>query len=543
LPVATARAARSPGSRPRAGGRRALAAALLAGLFGGPGAAAPALAQRALAIGSVTAPSSLDPHFHATFVNTQVLRQIYDPLVGEDAEGRPVPRLAERWRQTDPLTWEFTLRAGVRFQDGTPFVPDDIVFTIARVPLVPNSPGLFTPFVRGIDLVEAEGDRLVRIRTRQPNPYLPHDLAQVLVLSRAVHAAATTAAFNGLRAAIGTGAFRAAGFQLGEQLRLERHGGHWGERPGFDAVLHRRIPGAAARVAALLAGDVDLIDGVAPQDRARLAATPGLVTGAADGFQLVYLMPDATREAPAGLAAADGGALAGNPLRDARIRRALSLAIDRDALVAQVMQGQGAAADQLAPPAAADRAAGLPTLAHDPAMARRLLAEAGYPDGFRLSLHGPQGFFAGDDLLLQAIGQSLARIGIRAAVEVAPPAGFFARATARDYPLFLASFTANRATHILRSLLMSRDGATGAGNFNRHHWSDPALDGSLAAALTELDPARREALAEAAMLRALETMPAIPVLALRHAWAWRADRLRFAPNATGQTSALFAVAP
>jgi len=131
----------------------------------------PSDAQRSLTIGAQSAPSGMDPHYHSSNPNNAVLRQIFETLVDFDTSGRLVPRLAESWRPIDELTWEFKLREGVTFHDGTPFTAEDIAFSYARVPGITNSPGPFTPFVRSIAAIEIPEPRRVLIRTKAPHPY------------------------------------------------------------------------------------------------------------------------------------------------------------------------------------------------------------------------------------------------------------------------------------------------------------------------------------------------------------------------------------
>ncbi|MFM7302377.1 MAG: ABC transporter substrate-binding protein, partial [Alphaproteobacteria bacterium] len=188
----------------------------------------PAQAQRNLTIGAQSAPSGMDPHYHSSNPNNAILRQIFETLVDFDTSGRLVPRLAESWRAIDDLTWEFKLRDGVRFHDGTPFSVEDIAFSYARVPTIANSPGPFTPFVRSIAAIEIPEPRRVLIRTKEPNPFLDWDLSTIMILSRTLHANATLGDFNLGRAMIGTGAYRHVSYTQGERHEITRNPNYWG---------------------------------------------------------------------------------------------------------------------------------------------------------------------------------------------------------------------------------------------------------------------------------------------------------------------------
>jgi peptide/nickel transport system substrate-binding protein len=485
-------------------------------------------------------PTGMDPHYHSTNNNNAQLRQIFNPLIDLDTQGRPFGVLAESWRVVDDLTWEFRLREGVRFHDGTPFTPDDIAFTLARIPTIPNSPGPFTTQVRPISRVEVVDARTVRLHTSAPTPLLERDIAQVMMLSRRIHADAQLADFNAGRALVGTGAYRHVSLALGERHEIARNPEFWGPRPAWDRVVTRFITNAGARTAALMAGDVDLIDAVPVQDVPRLSADPRIALFATDSSTTAFMFPDAARDNPPHITDKQGNPLARNPLADRRVRQAISLAIPRDALVQRLMQGQGSPAEQIASRALPDRAAGLPPLATDPARARALLAEAGYPDGFRMTIHGPNGFIVNDAEILQAVAQALTRIGIETRVEVLPPAPFFTQATARNFSFFFSTFTANTAAVMLRQVVMTRDPAAGLGAFNRGHYSNPAVDRPLAEALRTMDEARRNPLVAEAMRAAVEDLAVIPLMYIRVNWAGQRNRVRYDPHPSWFTNALLA---
>ncbi|MBV1797638.1 ABC transporter substrate-binding protein [Siccirubricoccus sp. G192] len=504
--------------------------------LGGPAAAQ----NRVLTIGAQSAPSAMDPHFHSSNNNNAILRQVFNPLVDFNTRGELVPALAESWRAVDDLTWEFRLREGVRFHDGTPFEADDIAFTFARVPTVPNSPGPFTPFVRTVAGVEVVDGRTVRITTKEPNPFLDWDLSLVMMLSRRLHANATTADFNSGRAMIGTGAYRHVSYALGERHEMARNPDYWGGAVPWERVVMRFIPNAGARVATLLSGDVDLIDFVPTQDVARLSADPRMAVFGVDSQGTAYLFPDAARDQAPFVSDKQGRPLERNPLRDRRVRQALSMAINRGAIVERLLSGQGSPAEQFAAPSVGDRVPDMPPLPQDIDRARRLLAEAGYPDGFRLTLHGPNGWFAGDSDVLQAIAQGFTRIGVETRVEVLPPANFFTRATNRDFALFMTTYTSSIAANTLRQVVMTKNPATGAGPFNRQHYSNPAVDQPLAEALRTMDPARRRDLTAQAMRATIEDMGVIPVFYLKVNWAGQRARVRYDPSPAWYTNALLA---
>jgi peptide/nickel transport system substrate-binding protein len=517
--------------------RLLLATALSLGLVPGLASAQPA---RTLSIGMGGVPTGMDPHYHSTNNNNAQLRQIFNGLVDLDTSGRVFGVLAESWRVVDDLTWEFRLRENIRFHDGTPFSPEDIAFSIARVPTIPNSPGPFTVQVRAVTRVEVVDPRTVRLHTSAPTPFLDRDFSQVFMLSRRIHADAQLADFNSGRALVGTGAYRHVAIAQGERHEIARNPDFWGERPAWDRVVTRYITNTGARVAALLAGDVDLIDAVPAQDLPRLSSDPRIAVFTTDSNTTAFMFPDAARDNPPHITDKQGNPMARNPLRDLRVRQAISLAMPREAIVERLMQGQGAVADQIASRVLPDRVQGLPPLPTDLGRARALLREAGYPDGFRMTIHGPNGFIVGDSDMLQAVAQALTRIGIETRVEVLPPATFFTRATARDFSFFFSTFTAPTAAVMLRQVVMTRDPARGFGAFNRGHYSNPAVDGPLEEALRTMDEGRRTALTGQAMRAAVEDLAVIPLMATRVSWAGLRNKVRYDAHPSWLTNALLA---
>ncbi|MBR0673099.1 ABC transporter substrate-binding protein [Neoroseomonas soli] len=503
-------------------------------------AATSAHAQNVLTIAAQSVPTAMDPHFHRANSNNALLRQVFDPMVDYDTSGRIVPRLAESWRIVDDRTWEFRLREGVRFHDGTPLHAEDVAFSFARLPLVPNSPGSFASAVRTVSGVTIVDERTLRISTSEPSPFLDGEMTSVMILSRRLHENATTADFNTGRAMIGTGAYRHVSYVNGDRLEVERNPNFWGAAAPWDRVQIRFVTSAGARVAALLSGDVDLIDGVPTQDVARLSADRRIEIFSTDANGTAYLFPDSTREQAPFITDHQGRPLDRNPLRDVRVRRALSMAINRQGIVDRLLAGQGRPAEQFAPPIVLGRAPDRAPIPNDVARARALLAEAGYPQGFRMTIHGPNGWFPGDAEVLQAIAQGFTRIGVVTTVEVLPTATVFSRATNRDFAMFMTTYASNIAAITLQQVVATRNTATRMGPFNRQHYSNPAMDRVLDEALRTMDRTRRDALTAEAMNIAMDDVAVIPVFYLKASWAGMRSRVRYDASPSWYTNALHA---
>ena len=496
----------------------------------GTGAAWAAAGQRAahaqqprpdlLRIGIQTETSSLDPHFALIGANQAVALHIFDPLVASDLAMRPIQGLTTA-TNPEPDLWEFRIRDGASFHDGTPVTAEALRFSIERMPKVPNSPAPFIRMQASIAAMDVADDRTLRIRTHGPDPSLPlNGMTAFIVPPRP----ATTADFNDGRAAIGSGPFRFAAWQPGDALQLTRNDAFWGERPEFARVALHPMSGDAAPVAALLSGDVDLIERVPQSDLPRLRANPAFAVTTSPSSRVMYVALDQAGETTPFVTAKDGKPLPRNPLRDVRVRQALSIAVNRAAIVERILQGGGQATGQLAVPGQVGYDPALHPPAYDPAKAKALLAEAGLADGFRITLHSPNNRYVEDAKTAQAIAQFWSRIGLDARVEVMPANVFFSRSGKREFSAFLIGFghSTGDAWLGLSQVLQTYDGA-GTGGLNRGRYSNPAFDGTVAEARGATDPARRGALLQQAQRIAFVQDAAIlPLHVPDNVWAHRA---------------------
>lgn len=469
--------------------------------------------------------TSLDPHYHQLSPNNAVADMIFDRLVNTDHLSRSVPGLATEWRAVDETTWEFRLRPDVRFHNGNAFTAEDVAFTFQRVPNVPNSPSSFAIFTRPITGVEIVDPLTIRLRTAGPYPLVPLDMTNIRILDRETHERATTEEFNAGRAAIGTGPWRVVLHRNGDRIEFERNDNYWGDRPAFQRVNYRMITNDAARTAALLAGDVDIIDQVPTSDLANLRRDQRVTLSEVTGLRLIFLGLDHLRgpnENSPFVTDNDGRPLGRNPLRDARVRRALSLAIDRRAIVERIMEGAAVPASQFLPEGVSGHVPNLPPPAADPDGARRLLAEAGYPNGFRIQLNGPNDRYINDARIIQAIGQMWTRIGVRTTVEAQPWATFIGRAGRQEFSVHLIGWGSNPdGSHPLRNILATVNRERGWGPSNRGRYSNSQVDALLERSLGELNEQRRVELVIQAQRVAAEDVAVIPLHIQTNIWAMR----------------------
>ncbi|WP_338663001.1 ABC transporter substrate-binding protein [Pararoseomonas sp. SCSIO 73927] len=468
--------------------------------------------------------TSLDPHFHNQAPNNAMADVIFDSLVRTDERVRLIPGLAESWRPLEGGVWEFRLRPNVTFHNGRPFTADDVAFTLARVPQVLNSPGSFSGYTRPIQRVEVVDPLTVRLHMGGPYPLLPTDLANIRILNRATHESATTEEFNAGRAAIGTGPYRLRSYRNGDRAEVERNDAWYGPKQPWQAVTIRYIASDPARTAALLAGDVDFIDQVPTGDLARLRRDSRVQLSEVVGLRVIFLGLDRSRPgATPFITDNDGRPITPNPLSDRRVREALSLTIDRGSIAERVMEEAAVPSGQFLPEGAFGHVPGLGAPPTDLARARALLAEAGFPQGFRITLHGPNDRYVNDARIIQAIGQMWTRAGIRTTVEALPWAAYIPRASRQDFSAFLWGWGSNsgEASNPLRALTATFDPARGWGASNRGRYSNAEHDRLLAEGLRTLDDPQREALFQGATRVAMEDVGIVPLHIQKNAWAMR----------------------
>ena len=487
--------------------------------------AAAASAEK-LTIGLASEPTSIDPHFHNLGPNNAMARHIFGRLILQNEKQQLNPGLAVSWAPIDDLTWEFKLREGVTFHDGAPFTADDVICTWERAPAVPNSPASFGTYIKGKTAKKID-DFTVHFITEEPYPLMANDVSTVPIISDEVGCSASTEAFNAGTAAIGTGPFRFVSYQPGQSIVLARNDDYWGEPSPWTEVEFRPLTSAPSRVAALLAGDVDLISGVPTTDIATLKARDDVVLSQGVSNRVIYLHMDQFREDSPFVAAKDGSDIR-NPLMDVRVRRAISKAIHREAIVERVMEGVAIPAGQLLPEGFFGVSPNLEPVAYDPEGAKALLAEAGHPDGFAMTIHGPNDRYINDAQIAEAIGQMLTRIGIETAVETMPRSVYFSRASrgAEGLPEFsfvLVGWGAGsgEASSPLKSLIHTHDADAGMGAANRGRHSDPAIDAKIQQALRTVDDELRQQLLAEATEMAMENVAIIPTHFQVNTWASR----------------------
>ena len=463
-------------------------------------AGAPAMAQDqgpVLRWGNNGEVTTMDPHGAFSTLNAALLGNIYESLVRHDRNLRFEPALATAWEVVANDHYRFTIRRGVRFHDGTPMTAADVVASLRRAS-VPNSP--YASVTHMILEITQSGDDRVDIRLRGPDPVLINNLSGVSILSEAwMRANDATEPADPARGRTtyasqntnGTGPFRLVSRRPDDQTVLERHEGWWDRAThNFARVVYRPIPGDATRIAGLLSGQLDLITPTPVQDVDRFRRDSSVRLVEAQDLRVMFLgfnvQADHTTEG--------GGS---NPLANVRVREALTMAIDQQAITRTVMRGLTTPIHTLLAEEVQgyDAALATPRAPHDPARARQLLAEAGYAEGFTIGFDCPVDRFIGGERPCQAVAAMLARIGVRVNLNTMRYTAYSQKFMARRSDLWVMGWANTPqldGLSILNNIFRTRDERNGS--WNAGGFADPAFDALVARAAVEMDPPTRQRL-------------------------------------------------
>ena len=500
-----------------------------------------ALAQT-LTIGVRGGPDSIDPHFTATGTHAESLKHVFDTLVWSGDGLELMPRLAESWKVINDNTWEFKLRRGVKFHDGSEFTAQDVKFSIERVPVV-SGPNPTTIYVRRVKDVKIIDPYTVLVITDGAAPTLPNDFIRLFIVSAKAAAGLTketaNEAFNSGKAAIGTGPYKYVSWQPKGDLVLARNDAYWGPKEPWAKHVRKEIPNDAARVAQLKAGQLDLITRVPASDVATLQRDPKITVQTVDTVYVFNIELD-LREKALNVTAKDGSALPKNPFLDLRVREAMDLAIDRKALAEVAMEGLGKPASQMVTPSIFGFNKTLGERKYDPAGARKLLADAGYPNGFKVQFSFTQDRLPGDRQVGISVAQMLAAVGIDAQANAQPAAVFFPARTRGDYSMSMSGWgtLTGEAHYTLSSLAHSNDKERKMGAFNVLNYKNPVMDKLLQDAAVEMDVGKRRKFLEDANALLEKDRQRLPIVAVGSAWAMQKGKVTIKARVDEDTLAM-----
>ena len=456
--------------------------ALIIAITSGLGFSSSSVLADDLKVALAAEPTSMDPHYQNLTINNSFATQVYNALVLQDVNQNLLPGLASSWEPVDDLTWQFNLRSGVKFHNGAAFTAEDVIASMERAANVPNSPSSFATFTKG-KTFKAVNDLTIRISTEKSNPFIPNDMSRIAIIDSAF-INATTEDFNTGVASFGTGSFKLNKWLPGDLIEISRNDDYWGDAAEWDSITIKPIKDGTTRTAALIAGDVDFIERVSPADLPNMEKRDGISVFKSVSNRLLYLTLHMTDDPIKPYVTDFNDNPIASPFQDIRMREAVSLAINRQAIADRVMDGLASPAGQFSPEGYIGYSSNLQADVYNPDRAKELMAEAGYADGFKLTIHGPAGRYTNDARILEAIAQMLTSIGIETTIETMPASVFFKRFASGGVdkkPEFTAAMSgyangSGEPSHPLRIFIHTKQKDRGYGPGNRNGYSNSEVD-------------------------------------------------------------------
>ena len=439
---------------------------------------------------------SMDPHSLNETLQLSVTGNVYEPLVGRNKDLSLTPMLATSWKQTSPTVWRFELRKGVQFHDGTPFTADDVVFSLARTQVEGSDMKSYTNDFKEVRKIDSH---TVEIETKTPFPILPDVLSLVYIMSKKWcetnqatvpvdrrKGVENTASFK----ANGTGPFRVRERQPNVRTVFTRNGSYWGKIEGnVTEVVFTPIGNDATRVAALLSGEVDVMEPVPVQDidRVNSSANTRAVTG--PELRTIFLGMDQKRDE-----LLYSNVKGKNPFKDKRVRQAFYQAIDIKGIKKTVMRGASNPSAQLVGPGINGFQPEMKRLPYDVEAAKKLMAEAGYPNGCEVSMNCPNDRYVNDGRICQTVAANLSRINVKINLQAETKGTYFPKVLRRDTSFYMLGWTpATYDAHNAMNAIMRCVDDKGAGQFNLGAYCNPKVDELTLKVQAETDKDKRNA--------------------------------------------------
>ncbi|MFO1157448.1 MAG: ABC transporter substrate-binding protein [Reyranellaceae bacterium] len=469
---------------------------------------------------------TLDPHAQNEGPTTMINAHVYEALISRDPSLSKVPGLALSWQPIASDVWEYKLRPDVKFSDGTPFTSDDVVFSYQRA-LAPTSD--FRSYISSIKEVKAVDPLTVHIITNGPNPILPDYTSAILIMSKAwaeKHNVTKPQSYkdkeetHAVRNAMGTGPYTVKQRDPDVRTVMERNPTYWGAKdfPNYpDELIYTPVKEPATRVAALISGQLDFVLDAPLQDIARIKQTPGLKTEETAQVRSIFLGLDVGSKE---LKYSD--VKGKNPFADKRVRQAMYQAIDIAAIKAKVMRNFSAPAGLVTSPGVHGYTKELDQrLKYDVAAAKKLMADAGYPNGFSVTLDCPNDRYNNDEQICQAVTAMLAQIGIKVDLQARSKTLHFPKLQKSDSSMFLLGWGVPTldSHYVFTFLYQTNDAAKKVGSWNYTGYSNPRMDEVTDAMLKEVDQAKRDKLIAEAWALAVADMPYLPLHHQLIVWA------------------------
>ncbi len=441
---------------------------------------------------------SMDPHSLQETVQLSITSNVYEPLIGRNKDLSLAPALATSWKQTSPTVWRFELRRGVQFHDGTPFTADDVLFSLKRVA---GEGSDMKSNVNDIKEVRKVNDFTVDIETKTPFPILPQQLSNTYIMSKKWcednQAVLPVDRRKGIENAAsfranGTGPYRVRERQPNIRTVFTRNGSYWGKVEGnVTEIIFTPISNDSTRVAALLSGEIDVMEPVPVQDIERINSGAATKVMVGPELRTIFIGMDQKRDEL--LYSSVKGK---NPFKDKRVRQAFYQAIDIDGIKRTVMRGaSNPTALMVGPGVNGFLAEQNKRLPFDVEAAKKLMADAGYPNGFDLTMNCPNDRYVNDARICQAVAANLSRINVKINLAAETKGTYFPKILRRDTSFYLLGWTpATYDAHNALNALTACPDDKGAGLFNLGAYCNPKLDELTRAVQAETDSTKRSAL-------------------------------------------------
>lgn len=469
--------------------------------------------------------TSLDPHSLQESLQLTVTGNVYEPLVTRGKDFKLTGALATSWKQTSPTVWRFELRKNVQFHDGTPFTADDVIFSYQRAAGEGSDVKSYVGQIKQINKID---DTTIDIVTTQPFPILPDLITNWYIMSKKWceenQATRPVDRRKGIENAAsfrtnGTGPFRARERQPNVRSVFTRSPNYWAKiDSNVDEVVFNVVGNDATRVAAMLSGEVDVMEPVPVQDIERLKRAPDLTVLQGPELRVVFLGMDQKRDE-----LLFSNVKGKNPFKDKRVRQAFYQAIDIEAIRTRVMRNSSIPVGLMIPPQvrgfAPDLAKRLP---FDQEAAKKLMAEAGYPNGFEVKMNCPNDRYVNDSEICQAVAANLSRIGVKINLEAETKASYFPKILRRDTSFYMLGWVASTVdVHNVLFPVLGTPGEGGRGQFNLGAYSNPKLDELTDKIASEIDDGKRMAMIHEAMKLHQDDVGHIPLHQQTLNWAVR----------------------
>ena len=468
---------------------------------------------------------SMDPHSLNESLQLGFMSNVYEPLIGRDKKLGLVPALATKWTQPSPTVWRFELRKGVTFHDGSPFTADDVVFSFKRAA---GEGSDMKSYVSSFKEDRRIDDFTVEIETITPFPILSDVISLVFMMNKKWceenkaqlpvdrrKGIENTASFK----ANGTGPFRLKERQPTTRSVLVRNGNYWDKiESNVDEVVFTPIGNDATRVAALLSGEIDVMEPVPLQDVERIKSNPNLKVMQGPELRTIFLGMDQKRDE-----LQYSNVKGKNPFKDKRVRQAFYQAIDIETIKSRVMRGASAPAALMIGPGIKGFVPEMnKRLPYDPEAAKKLMAEAGYPNGFEVGMNCPNDRYVNDGEICQAVAANLARIGVKVNLQTETKVTYFPKILSRNTSFYLLGWTAGTYdAHNPLTALMATPTDKGQGQFNLGAYSNAKLDELTLKIQSETDQGKRNAMIKEAFEIHANDIGHLPLHQQALAWAMK----------------------